>query len=73
MAWMPYLRVYTLCRLAGLLLAVLSLARASAAEYYGYDQGGSRFAPLDQITPGNVDQLIAAWTYHTGDLEEARP
>ena len=53
-----------------LLLALLSLAaRAGAAEYYGYDQGGSRFAPLDQITPGNVDQLIPAWTYHTGDLK----
>ena len=57
-------------RLAALLLALLSLAaRAGAAEYYGYDQGGSRFAPLDQIAPGNVDQLIPAWTYHTGDLK----
>jgi hypothetical protein len=49
--------IYTLCRAAGLLLALLSLAaQASAAEYYGYDPGGSRFAPLDQITPGNVDE-----------------
>ena len=24
---------------------------AGAAEYYGYDQGGSRFAQLAQITP----------------------
>ena len=71
MAWMQYLRVYTLCRLAGLPFAVLSLARASAAEYYGYDQGGSRFAALDQITPGNVGELIPAWTYHTGDLATA--
>ena len=53
MAGTPDLSVYTLCRLAGLLLALLSpAARAGAAEYYGYDQGGSRFAPLDQITPG---------------------
>jgi len=61
-------------RLAALLLALLSLAaRAGAAEYYGYDQGGSRFAPLDQITPENVDQLIPAWTYHTGDLKSRAP
>ncbi len=56
-------------RLAGLLLATLSFAApAAGAEYYGYDQGGSRFAPLVEITPGNVDRLIPAWTYHTGDL-----
>jgi quinoprotein glucose dehydrogenase len=61
-------------RLAGLLLVLLILAtRAGAAEYYGYDQGGSRFAPLDQITPGNVGQLISAWTYHTGDLKSRAP
>ena len=41
MAWMQHLRVYTLCRLADLPVAVLWLARASAAEYYGYDQGGA--------------------------------
>jgi quinoprotein glucose dehydrogenase len=70
----PHLSVCALCPLAGLLLAVLSLAaRATAAEYYGYDQGGSRFAPLDQITPGNVDQLIPACTYHTGDLKSRAP
>jgi quinoprotein glucose dehydrogenase len=57
-----------------MLLAVLSLAaRATAAEYYGYDQGGSRFTPLDQITPRNVDQLVPAWTYHTGDLKTRAP
>ena len=74
MAGTPDLSGYTLCRLASLVLAVLSLAaRAAAAEYYGYDPGGSRFAPLDQITPGNVDQLVPAWTYHTGDLKNRAP
>ena len=74
MAGTPDLSGYTLCRLASLVLAVLSLAaRAAAAEYYGYDPGGSRFAPLDQITPGNVDQLVPAWTYHTGDLKSRDP
>jgi hypothetical protein len=38
MAVTPDLSVYTLCRLAGLVLALLSpAARADAAEYYGYD------------------------------------
>ena len=61
-------------RLAALLLTLLlPAARAGAAEYYGYDQGGSRFAPLDQITPRNVDQLVPAWTYHTGDLKSRAP
>ena len=56
MAGMPNLSVGALVRAACLLLALLCLAaaRAGAAEYYGYDQGGGRFAPLDQITPGNV-------------------
>jgi quinoprotein glucose dehydrogenase len=67
------LGVFTLRRLAGLLLALSFAARAGGAEYYGYDQGGGRFAPLDQITPGNVDRLISAWTYHTGDLKSRAP
>jgi quinoprotein glucose dehydrogenase len=37
-------------------------------EHYGADEGGTRFAPLNQITPQNVANLTAAWTYHTGDL-----
>jgi quinoprotein glucose dehydrogenase len=40
-------------------------------EYWGGDADGTRFSPLAQITPGNVDQLIEAWHIHTGDL--ARP
>ena len=67
--------ICTLRRAAGVLVALLFLAaaRAGAAEYYGYDQGGSRFSPLDQITPGNVNQLVPAWTYHTGDLKSRAP
>jgi quinoprotein glucose dehydrogenase len=34
--------------------------------HYGNDQGGSRFSPLTQITPDNVDSLELAWTYRTG-------
>lgn len=34
---------------------------------YGHDPEGTRFSPLTQITPDNVDQLQVAWVYHTGD------
>ena len=30
----------------------------------GRDPGGTRFSPLTQVTPGNVDQLKVAWVYH---------
>ena len=41
---------------------------AGAAEYYGVDPGGSRYAELAQINTGNVDRLVTAWNYRTGDL-----
>ena len=31
---------------------------------YGYDSGGTRFSPLTQLTPQNVQQLEVAWEYH---------
>ncbi len=37
--------------------------------HYGSDAGGSRYSPLKQITPANVQQLKVAWTYHTGALQ----
>jgi quinoprotein glucose dehydrogenase len=39
-------------------------------RYYGGDQAASRFAPLDQITPENVNNLEVAWVHHTGDAME---
>lgn len=39
---------------------------------YGRDAGGSRYAPLTQITRDNVDRLAQAWVYHHGErLPEA--
>jgi quinoprotein glucose dehydrogenase len=37
-------------------------------EHYGADAGGTRYAPLAQITPQNVATLAPAWRYSTGDL-----
>ncbi|CAO3439009.1 Quinate/shikimate dehydrogenase [Pyrroloquinoline-quinone] (EC 1.1.5.8) [Azospirillum doebereinerae] len=39
--------------------------------HYGNDQGGTRFAALDQINRGNVANLRVAWTYRTGDVPES--
>lgn len=35
---------------------------------YGNDRGGSRWSPLQQITPGNAGGLKVAWTFHTGPM-----
>lgn len=36
--------------------------------HYGNDEGGSRFAALDQINRDNVSKLVPLWTAHTGDI-----
>jgi quinoprotein glucose dehydrogenase len=37
---------------------------------YAADSGGSRYSPLEEITPANVEDLEIAWEYHTGDLRD---
>jgi len=39
---------------------------------YGNDPGGTRYSPLADVTPDNVQCLEEAWTYSTGDLPDAR-
>ena len=46
---------------------------ASAWEHWGSDKGGSRFSPLNQITPDNVGNLVRAWAFRTGDLDARAP
>jgi len=61
-------------RLAGLLTLVAFAASPAAAwDYWGGDAGGTRFSKLDQITPANVDRLVRAWDYRTGDLASRPP
>jgi quinoprotein glucose dehydrogenase len=58
------------------LVAALALAPGAlrAAEepgdwpYYGGDEFGQRFSPVDEITRENVAQLQVAWTYRSGEL-----
>ena len=61
--------------LTTLLLLMATPARDSQAapantswEHWGGDAAGTRFSPLQQITPQNVERLIEAWQFHTGDL-----
>src|SRR3954452_5247865 len=51
----------------------LILLPASAWEHWGGDRGGSRFSPLNQITPDNVGNLVRAWEFSTGDLDRRAP
>jgi len=54
--------------LSWLLLAALFPPSALAWEYWGGDAGGTRYSTIGQITPDNVERLIRAWEFSTGDL-----
>ena len=36
---------------------------------WGGDPGGTRFSPLDELTPENVADLEVAWRFRTGDFD----
>jgi quinoprotein glucose dehydrogenase len=60
-------------KLFGLFAACcLIAAPAFAWEHWGGDRAGTRFSPLAMITPANVDHLVRAWQFRTGDLH-SRP
>ncbi len=76
---MPPCRAVPARAAAALLLVAVSAAAegpAPGAEAqwpaWGRDAGGSRFSPLADITPENVARLAPAWTFHTGEIDEAR-
>jgi quinoprotein glucose dehydrogenase len=55
-------------------LAAATIAMPAAAwEHWGGDRGGTRFSALQQITPGNVNRLVRAWAFRTGDLARRDP
>ncbi|WPB55855.1 membrane-bound PQQ-dependent dehydrogenase, glucose/quinate/shikimate family [Xylophilus sp. GOD-11R] len=43
-------------------------SRVGEWRYWGSTPSGTRFAPLDQLTPQNVAGLQVAWTYRTGEV-----
>lgn len=38
---------------------------------YGRDAAGTRSSPLTQVTPANVNRLVPAWTFRTGEFARA--
>lgn len=59
-------RIITL--LALILTALPARAGDAGWDHYGADEGGSRYSAAKEITPENVDNLIRAWEFSTGDL-----
>jgi quinoprotein glucose dehydrogenase len=55
------------------LIGILAVTPALGWEHWGGDPGGVRFSPLAQITPENVDNLVRAWEFRTGDLDRRAP
>src|SRR3978361_738694 len=58
--------------LSGALLAAAKAAPEDDWPNYGNDRGAQRYSPLTQITPGNVNSLKVAWTYHMKPADAAR-
>ena len=48
--------------------AALAAPPEAGWPVYGGDAGGTRYSPLAQITPANVDGLRVAWIFRTGEL-----
>jgi quinoprotein glucose dehydrogenase len=59
------LRIALLCTMGA---ALAASAEEAGWSHYGGDEGGSRYSAARQITPDNVDNLVPAWTFSTGDL-----
>jgi quinoprotein glucose dehydrogenase len=57
----------------GCVAAAPAVPPAAAWEHWGGDRGGTRFSPLQQITPDNVGSLVRAWEFRTGDLARRDP
>lgn len=62
----PLLARGTLSSAPGSLKQPMAAVTREDWEHYGNDAGGTRFSPLTQITPQNVNQLKVAWVADTG-------
>jgi quinate dehydrogenase (quinone) len=65
-AFFPHGQVVNPVRVTNNAAALPDGGHAEDWEFFGRNAGGTRFAPYDQITPENVNQLEVAWTYRTG-------
>ena len=55
------------------LLQPLAQLTSGDWPHYGNDQGGTRFSPLEQITPQNVGRLEVAWEADVGPVDPNVP
>jgi len=62
----PAYRVGTIAAATGLGAREIDPSTPGEWAYFAGSRGGSKFSPLDQITPANVSKLEVAWTFHTG-------
>jgi glucose dehydrogenase len=62
-------KVWSPIALGIILTASLASAQSAGTGWsaYGNDAGSTKFSPLKQITPSNVNKLKLAWTYDTGE------
>ena len=51
-----------------MLLTTVNAWSAEGWSHYGGDAGGQRHSSAHQITSTNVDDLVRAWTFSTGDM-----
>jgi quinoprotein glucose dehydrogenase len=65
----PLLQHGTLAHAPDLLAQPLAAITREDWQHYGNDSGGTRFSPLTQITPQNVDKLKVAWEADTGPAQ----
>tara|TARA_R110002074_G_scaffold143733_1_gene290931 strand:- start:431 stop:2518 length:2088 start_codon:yes stop_codon:yes gene_type:complete len=67
------MRLFSLMVLGFVCMQPAFAASDAAWTHYGGDAGGMRYSPAEEITPENVDQLIRAWVYRTGELQTRSP
>ncbi len=59
-----------------LLIVLFALAVATpveAWEHWGGDPGGTHFSALGTITASNINSLVKAWEFRSGDLQRRAP
>lgn len=56
----------------GLCLSLSNPCFADNWTAYGHDLHNTRYSPLVQINPTNVNRLKVAWVFHTGDISDGK-
>lgn len=71
LAWFPHYSIFDQKQIPDKAFAQYHSDSQQPAEdwrYYGRDAYGTRFSPINQITPENINQLKQVWVTRTGDM-----